>query len=75
MQILGVIKPVAADLVAGQDVSRKRRAADSSDSRRQEVLLDLGGGAGRAGAPDGVDVVGVRGCDRERDGGFGGEIA
>ena len=37
--------------------------------------MDLGGGAGRPGAAHGVDVIGVGGRDRERDRGFGGEVA
>ena len=41
----------------------------------QQVLLDLGGGTGRSGPADGVDVIGVGGRDRQGDRGFRGEVA
>jgi hypothetical protein len=60
LRVLGVGKLVPADLISWQDVARDRRSPDSGDPRRQEVLLDVGDGAGLAG----VDVVDVCGHNR-----------
>ena len=42
--VLGVVEPVAADVVARQHVAGDQRAADAQDPGREQVLLDLGGG-------------------------------
>ena len=55
--VLGVVEPVAPDVVAGQHVARHRCAGHRHDPRRQQVLLDLRRGGRRlASAPDGEDV-------------------
>ena len=45
VRVLGVVEPVAADVIARQDVAGDQRAADAQDARREQVLLDLGGRA------------------------------
>ena len=73
--VLGVVEPVAADVVAGQDVAGDQRAADPQDPRRQQVLLDLGRGRRRAHAAHGGDRVGVLVGQRDRRRGLGREVA
>ena len=73
--VLGVVEPVSADVVGREHIAGDQRAAEPQDARRQQLLLDLGGGARGLEAADGVDVVGVLVGERDRRGGFGGEIA
>jgi hypothetical protein len=54
-----VVEEVAPDLVAGQDAAGERRPVEPGDPRRQQVLLDLGGGLDLLAPAGGVDHVGV----------------
>ena len=72
--VLDVVEPVAADVVAGQDVAGQGGAGDACDARRKRGLLDLGGGARVLAAAGEVEDVGVRARELERGGGLAGEL-
>ena len=45
VRVLGVVEPIAADVIAREDVAGDQRSADPEDPRGEQVLLDLGGRA------------------------------
>ena len=75
VRVLGVVEPVAADVVPGEDVAGDQRTPDAQDPRREQVLLDLRGGSGGLQPAGAVDVVGVGGGESDRGRALGREIA
>ena len=72
--VLDEVEPVAADLVGGQQRPGELRAGDARDARREQVVLDLGGGRRGLAPPRGLDDVGVVVGELERRGALLGDV-
>ena len=66
VRVAGVVKEVAADVIAGQHAPGEVGPADASKPRRQQVLLNLGGGLRVLAPTDGMQRVGVAGGQLQR---------
>ena len=61
VRVAGVVKEVAADVIAGQHAPGDIRPANTGEPRRQQVLLNLGGRPGVLAPAYGMQRVGVAG--------------
>ena len=72
--VLDEVEPVAAHLVGGQQRAGDLRPGDARHARRQQVVLDLGGGRGGLAPARGLDDVGVVVGQLERRGPLLGDV-
>ena len=70
VRVAGVVKEVAADVIAGQHAPGDVGPVNAGQPRRQQVLLNLGGGLGVLAPTDGMQRVGVAGRQLQRQGGL-----
>ena len=70
VRVGGVVKEVAADVIAGQHAPGDVGSVNAGKPRRQQVLLNLGGGLGVLAPADGMQRVGVAGRQLQRQSGL-----
>ena len=70
VRVGGVVKEIAANVIAGQHAPGDVGSINAGKPRRQQVLLNLGGGLGVLAPTDGMQRVGVTGRQLQRQGGL-----